>query len=176
MIEYGIGTSEARIWLHVCPHDMCIYWYSRARMLEVMTKYQHVKIKSAQGHLVRLSGNRVCDGGFIFDAGIKSEWVAGWRDLDSDSEAGAIAERVFEQCVKSARFAVPARATRYDAKEDQFKGKDYRVTPFIDSFDVEVKADFVGGEWGSGNLFIQTHELRHDWAGRNSHRGLNEMV
>ena len=172
MIEYGVHTSQAHIWVHVCPKDASFYWYSRKQMSALCGKFRHVEIKSAKGHLVPLNGNRDCDGGIIKDVGRTYKWFSEfqWINADTDSKAGAIAERMFEQLIAEFAFPIPAKAIRYDEREDQFCGKDYRLTPLISEPDIEIKGDFEGGEWGTGNLFVQTHEYRHAHGERHAHR------
>ena len=170
MIEYGITTSKAEIWFHVCPNDVAAYWYARSRMVELLPRLPERKIVSAAGRLCRLFGNRTCDGGFIHAIELPLPWVAGWQSLSSDAAAGELAERVFEQCVEKRLFQIPARAARLNTRAEQLTGRDYVVRPVREQLAVEVKADFVGGEWGSGNLFIQTHELHHQPSRRNAHR------
>lgn len=170
MIEYGITTSTAAVWFHVCPLDAAAYFYARTRMLKILPTLREVEIPSARGRLCRLFGNRVCDGGFIYRADLEPDWFDGWSAAASDTAAGDLAERVFEISVTHRRFQIPAKATRFNERAEQFTGKDFEVTPLAPSLTVEVKADFVGGEWGSGNLFVQTHELHHKHGERNAHR------
>lgn len=139
-------------------------------MVQILDSLPEREIVSAKGRVCRLKTNRVCDGGFIYDISLPYQWVEGWDDLESDSAAGEFAERIFEQCVDSRLFQIPAKARRLNTKAEQYTGRDYVVQPMAASLSVEVKADFVGGEWGTGNLFVQTHEYRHQWAGRNTHR------
>jgi hypothetical protein len=168
MVEYGITTSEAFIWAHVCHLDASIYWYLRADMLVVLERYPPVEIRSARGHKVRLHGN-VFPQGFIHDAELGYEFFKRWKWIEaaSDREAGAWAEECFAVAVRERRLTLPMRATRYDNVEDQRKGKDFRCEG---KYDVETKADVPGGVWGTGNLFVQTHELHHQHGERNGHR------
>jgi len=159
--EYGITTSIAAVWAHVCPLDAEIYYYSRARMLRILPRLKTREIDTAIGALCPLAGNRDCDGGFIESICPPVEW---WRQYDwkrgTKDEVGAFAEALFVRCVDARLFRVPTKAVRYETKEEQYRGRDFRVTPAMSGFDVEVKADVVGGEWGTGNLFVQTHEKR----------------
>lgn len=170
MIEYGITTSKALVWFHVCPLDVSAYFYGRRAMLEILPTLPEVTIASSRGRLCRLDGRRTCDGGFIYDIDLPLKWIDGWRDVKTDNEAGALAERIFEQCVRSRLFQMPATATRYETREEQFTGRDYQIEPIFPKFSVEVKADFRGGHWGTKNLFVQTHELHHKHGERNAHR------
>lgn len=174
MIEYGIKTSKAHVWVHVCPLDACFYFYSRARMVVVLDRFPEAVIASARGRLVRLHGNRDCDGGFIRSIERPYGWfnAFGWKDAASDCDVGEIAERMFQTLINEQGFPFPIQAHKYAALDDQYQGKDFRVTPRMSHFDVEVKADIRGGEWGTGNLFVQTHEGGHQWAGRNAHKAL----
>lgn len=170
MIEYGITTSQAIVWFHVCPLDCSAYFYGRQAMLKLLPSLPEKEITSSRGRLCKLNGNRVVDGGFIYDIELPLKWIEGWRDAASDREAGAMAERIFEQCVGKRLFQMPATARRLETRAEQFTGRDYELSPIFPSFSVEVKADFAGGEWGTGNLFVQTHELHHKHSGRNAHR------
>ncbi len=46
----------------------------------------------------------------------------------------------------------------------------FRSSLFKDPTLIEVKADIAGGIWGTGNLFVQTHEGGHKHGQRNGHR------
>jgi hypothetical protein len=168
MVEYGITTSKAFIWAHICPLDASIYWYRREEMLAVLDKYTAVEIKSARGHLVKLHGN-VFPKGFVHDAELGYEFFKRWKwnDADSDIEVGAWAEECFAVAVRERRLTLPVRLTRYEAVEDQRNGVDFKCEA---KYDVETKADVPGGVWGTGNLFVQTHELHHQHGERNGHR------
>lgn len=171
MIEYGITTSKAHVWVHVCPLDARLYWYQRRVMLPLLPKFPTREIPTARGHLARLIGNRVCDGGVIREVERDDVWFRqwAWKQAETDGDAGAMAEAMFAQVVAEHGFPFPLTAERYEERADQYQGKDFRLTPKLAAIDVEVKADFVGGEWGTGNLFIQTHELRHQHGARHAH-------
>lgn len=170
MKEYGITTSQALVWFHVCPLDCAAYYYGREAMLKILDSLPEREIASAKGRLCKLNGRRTVDGGFIYRIEIPLKWMDGWQACKTDGEAGEFAEYIFENCVMDRLFQMPARAQRFDTKEEQYKGQDYRIVPMWPAFSVEVKADFVGGEWGTGNLFVQTHELHHRHGERNAHK------
>lgn len=170
MIEYGITTSQATVWFHVCPLDCSAYFYGRQAMLKILPSLPEKEIASARGRLCKLNGNRTCDGGFIYDIELPLKWIGGWRDVVTDRAAGEMAERVFEQCVRARLFQLPAAAKRLETKAEQYTGRDYELAPIFPTLSVEVKADFKGGERGAGNLFVQTHEMHHKHGERNAHR------
>lgn len=170
MIEYGITTSKAGVWFHVCPLDCSAYYYSRTRMTAILPTLPEVTITSATGRLCKLNGRRVVDGGFIHDIDLPLKWIDGWRDCEADTDAGEMAERIFKQCVDARLFQIPAKATFLLDINDQYTGRDFLVKPLVGELSVEVKADFRGGEWGTGNLFVQTRELHHKHGERNAHR------
>jgi hypothetical protein len=70
-------------------------------------------------------------------------------------------------CDAYAASLQPVRLTRYEEVEDQRNGVDFKCEA---KYDVETKADVPGGVWGTGNLFVQTHELHHQHGERNGHR------
>lgn len=172
MIEYGITTSKAHVWVHVCPEDARLYWYQRRLMLPVLARCPTREIPTARGHLVRLIGNRAVDGGVIQEIERDDAWFRqwDWKQAETDGAAGAMAEDMFSRVVAEHGFPFPLGLQRYDQIADQYQGKDFCLRPKIAALDVEVKADFVGGEWGTGNLFVQTHELRHQHGARHAHR------
>jgi len=170
MKEYGITTSRAAVWFHVCPLDCAAYYYGRRAMQKILNHLPEREIASARGRLCKLVGNRVCDGGFIYDIDLPLRWIEGWQDARTDSDVGAFAERIFEQCVETRLFQLPAVFRRLESRTEQFTGRDYELSPKHARLSVEVKADFVGGEWGTGNLFVQTHEFHHQHEKRNGHR------
>ncbi len=172
MKEYGITTSQAHVWVHVCPKDLAIYWYLRKRMVERLSVLPERVIASAKGRLCRLFGNRKVDGGFIYAVDLPVAWWAerDWYGASSDREVGQWAEDIFRRAVQEGFIGIPACCERYDDAADQFTGRDFRLIPALQNPDYEIKADVAGGEWGSGNLFIQTHELHHQHGQRNAHR------
>lgn len=172
MIEYGITTSKAHVWAHVCPLDADIYFYSRKKMLALMTNYPQVEIVSAKGHLVKILPNEKQKGGIIDVIDVPWQW---WREVDiegapNDEEAGKRAEQIFHKCVDSGLFSIPCRANFYTELQDQFTGRDFSVVPLMPQVDVEVKLDAPGGLYGTGNLFVQTHEYKHEHSARNAHK------
>lgn len=173
MVEYGIRTSEAFIWAHVCPLDASIYWYQRTQMLEVLKRCSIVEIRSARGHLVPLKEHRISwikpAVGFIHDCELGYDFFKQWewtRAVD-DREIGAFAEECFAQALRAKRLTLPVNAKKVVDISEQFQGKDFECRA---SYAVEVKADVPGGVWGTGNLFVQTHEFRHQYEERNGHR------
>lgn len=168
MVEYGITTSKAFIWAHICSLDASIYWYRRDEMLEVLKRYPIAEIQSARGHLIKLHEN-FFPNGCIHDADLGYEFFKQWRwkEAASDDQAGDWAEQCFAMAVRERRLNLPVRLTRYEKVEEQREGKDFQCRA---DYDVEIKADLPGGVWGTGNLFVQTHELHHQHEGRNVHR------
>lgn len=181
MIEYGITTSKAHYWCHVCPLDAMFYVYSRREMLERLPGLQEKAIRSAIGRLVPIikAGDWLrCNGGIIdqFDAGYEFFGRWQWATAASDRAVGAMAEEAFQAACREHLLCLPIRARRLNAKADQVTGRDYECDLGAPSVSVEVKGDIKGGAWGTGNLFVQTHEGthrdgdRHDFNGRNAHR------
>jgi len=173
VIEYGITTSKAHVWAHLCPLDGCFYWYKRSRMVFVCEKYERKTIPTAMGHIVPVVKNLRANNGFIWYFGFPYEWLDSYdiSSADSDRTAGTETERLFEFCVKAGLFLVPLAVDRkYLELREQFDGKDYRCSFGNGFLDVEIKLDARGGRWGTGNLFVQTHELNHDHARRSGHR------
>lgn len=180
MIRYGVTTSKAHYWAHVCPLDGAIYYYPRRRVLDILDTLRECTIRSAVGRLLPIRTNLFVNGGIVRCAEVGYPFMARWEwdRASSDLEVGAMAEECFTAACKDGLFLLPVRMrSRYDARAEQFKGKDFACdlgAPFVD---VEVKADIPGGAWGTGNLFVQTSEGtsvdgdKHDYASRNGHRG-----
>ena len=172
MIEYGVTTSKAHYWVHVCPLDASLYCYGRRRMAADLERFERREIRSAIGHLVPVIPNLISNGGLLraydYDYPLFKRWD--WQGAKSDRALGAMAEALFENLCSSGQFALPVRAERYDEQGDQFQGKDFACSLGAPRVDVEVKADVQGGIWGTGNLFVQTHELHHRATERLSHR------
>ena len=98
MLEYGITTSEAFIWAHVCPLDASIYWYKRTDMLSILSTSPAVEIASAKGHLVRIHTHRF-PSSCIHDADLGYDFFDRWpwESAKSDSEIGEFAELCFPE-------------------------------------------------------------------------------
>jgi len=167
MVEYGITTSKAFLWAHVCPLDASIYWYKREDMLTVITNSTSIEIPTARGHLVSIHANRFPKG-CIHDADLGYDFFDrwSWETAVSDDEVGAFAEECFSVAVQQRRMMLPVGLKRYEKIEEQREGKDFQCRA---NYDVEIKADIRGGIWGTGNLFVQTHELHHQHQERNAH-------
>lgn len=168
MVEYGITTSKAFLWAHVCPLDASIYWYRREEMLALIERSPSVEIKSARGRLVAIHGN-VFPAGNIHDSDLGYDFFDRWPwdSAKSDKDVGAFAEQCFSVAVRERRLTLPVHLDRYNSVGEQYQGKDFRCRT---NYDVEIKADIPGGVWGTGNLFVQTHELHHQHHTRNAHR------
>ena len=177
MKEYGITTSEAHYWLHVCHLDAMFYWYPRARMQQQLSRFDKCTIRSAIGHIVPIHPNLRSNGGIIHSVVPGFEFFAewDWNSAESDKAVGKMAEACFAKFVREHQFFLPVKIKRfYESTEDQYKGKDFEVSLGRPTVDIEVKGDARGGVWGTGNLFVQTHETGHDYNGRRSH--LSEHV
>jgi hypothetical protein len=175
MREYGIFTSEAHYWLHVCPLDASFYMYPRKPMATLLheREFPTMQIKSAIGYLVDIRSNLRANGGIIrpldLDYAFFGRWD--WKAAESDEHLGRMAEDCFSTAVRVGLFTLPVRASFYTSRADQFKGKDFACTLAATPTDIEVKPDTPGGIWGTGNLCVQTHEGGHDHARRHAHRG-----
>jgi hypothetical protein len=173
MVEYGITTSKSFLWLHVCPKDASIYWYQVSKMRAAMLAYPQVEIASARGHIVKINDHRIswtkpgvgfihdCEPGFDFF----KRWA--WDTAENDRDVGAFAEECVELAMKAKLLTLPVRPVKVIKRDEQFDGRDFWCG--VD-YSIEVKADVRGGVWGTGNLFVQTHELRHNYLERNGHR------
>jgi hypothetical protein len=172
LVEYGITTSRAHYWVHVCPDDSALYTYPRKRMLALMAKYETKTIASARGHVVPILQNLVHNGGIIWPCDLPFDWFKqfGFSAAASDHDVGKIAERCFKTAVSDGFFRLPVAVEFAEEIQDQYQGFDFRARLHANPALIEVKADIVGGVWGSGNLFVQTHEGGHKHAERNGHR------
>ncbi len=137
-------------------------------MLAGFTAYSVREIRSARGRLVPIACNLFDVGGFIHEAYLGEKFFARWPwdYADTDCDVGEYAERLVAAACEELLLLFPVKLVRYDERPDQFKGKDFRCSV---AFDLEVKSDIPGGVRGTGNLFVQTHEYRHQHGGRNSH-------
>lgn len=180
MKEYGVQTSKAHYWAHVCPIDAMIYWYPRRRMVDALDNFREAKIRSAIGRVVPIVRNLAVNGGCIRYTELGYPYFERWdfASAPTDREAGALAEDLFSTACVEGLFLLPVRVCkRYDAYAEQIQGKDFECDlGRPGSVDIEVKFDGPGGTWGTGNLFVQTHEGtrrdgdQHDVTERNGHR------
>lgn len=174
LLEYGITTSQADVWAHVCPLDGDIYYYSRKRMLKLIDKCKKVSIPTAEGRIVPIIKNEKARGGIIHVIDVPWQWweyekLSAKDEIPNDRIAGQRAESLFNRCVIDGLFTIPCAASFYTEQSDQFRGIDFKVFPKASSIDVEVKFDGAGGLYGSGNLFVQTNEKDHKPLERNAH-------
>lgn len=165
LFEYGITTSNADVWIHVCPNDLALYWYRRLIMVREAAggRYQEREIVSARGYLVPVGE------WFIQRIEVPQAMMLryGWQEAPSDAKIGRYAEHLVRDC-----FSVGIMPGFHDLhflsnKREQQRGVDFEVRPR--GYEVEVKADIRGGRAGTGNLFVQTHELHHHHGKRNAH-------
>lgn len=172
MFEYGITTSAAFIWAHVCPLDLSIYWYQRSKMLEILGWHNRVEIPSARGVLIPIRQHLMLKtskrSGFIHECELGPEFFHqwDWSGASNDREVGAFAEQCFSEAVRQRLLLLPVALKKVSSVEEQFKGQDFECKA---NYAIEVKADIRGGIWGTGNLFVQTHEQGHRSLGRNEH-------
>jgi hypothetical protein len=172
LCEYGITTSVAHYWLHVCPDDASFYVYPRRKMLELMTRYQPKEIVSARGYVVPIRENLIYNGGIIRPLDFSYPWFKqfDFADAASDHDAGVLAESVVRAAADAGLLTLPVALEFAESVGDQFSGFDFRAELFKTPTLIEVKADVAGGIWGTGNLFVQTHERGHRHGERNGHR------
>lgn len=174
---YGITTSEAHYWIHVTPKDGGIYLYPRKWMAAIHERFQERVISSARGRLAPLPTILLVNGGrarFV-DLGYERMDRYAFDTVASDRRAGDLAERCFVEAAADGLVCLPVIVQKkYETFAQQTRGMDYAVR--LLGHDVEIKADIAGGMWGTGNLFIQTHEGttadgdRHRFDERNGHR------
>ena len=162
MFEYGIEKSTAHLWAHICPLDATIYLYPRLNMLNVLKKYPVSTGKTFIGHLVTIRNNLKANDGFItgIEFGYRELKKHKWENA-SEHEAGEIGENIFVSLVDSGIIRLPAKSSKFREKKDQYMGKDFVLTAKIPETIIEVKFDRPGGVWGTGNLFVQTHECHN---------------
>ena len=171
MYHYGIEKSSAHYWVHVCPLDAGLFVYPRNKMVKVLSRYQDTKGETYIGKLVGIREHIKGNGGFItfiemtYPLFKEYNWKMEHKYLsDKDlTELGRYGEDVFKRACDTGMFRLPGTAIPYSQIEDQYKGKDFLVKPLLDKTFVEVKVDRPGGIWGSGNLFVQTHETRNEF-------------
>jgi hypothetical protein len=172
LLEYGVTTSRAHYWLHVCPEDASFYIYPRRKMVELLAKYPAKEIISARGHVVPILENLIYNGGIIRPLDFTYPWFKqfDFSSAASDHDAGALAEAAVKEAAGAGLLTLPVQIEFADGIDDQFSGFDFRAALFQAPTMIEVKADVAGGIWGTGNLFVQTHERGHRHSERNGHR------
>lgn len=168
MIEYGITTSKAHAWCHVVPGDGCFYLYPTSMMREAIARgsYQRKEIASAIGLLVPITEVFIRQ---IFCPSVIDSFD--WAGRRSDAQLGRQAEEVFAVAARLGWIPILPTVERFESREEQFAGKDYKLTTPA-NLAWEIKLDTRAGwhKGGSGNLFVQTHEGGHAIHGRNAHR------
>lgn len=166
MREYGITTSQAHYWIHVCPKDAAFYLYPKVKMLDVLSRFKAWNGPTSKGFLVPIIPNLRENNGIIrpYDfsttGGYKifSQWT--WKGK-TDRKVGEMGEECFQWFAEAGEFCLPVHASFLSGKSLQYKGMDFYCQLLKPKVSIEVKADVKGGIWGSGNLFVQTHELQH---------------
>jgi hypothetical protein len=161
MYHYGIEKSTAHYWVHVCPLDAGLFVYPRNEMVKILSRYKDTKGDTYIGKLVDIRKHIKTNGGFITFIEMTYPLFKEYNWSDKDlTVLGCYGEEVFKRACDQGVFRLPCYATLYNQIEDQYKGRDFLVKPLIEKTFVEVKVDRPGGIWGSGNLFVQTHEKR----------------
>lgn len=162
MREYGITTSQADYWLHICPEDASFYLYPRKAMVKISHKFKVVEIPTAKGFLVPVIKNLRENGGIIRSYFLGYELFNKWPwEGKTDADVGLMGEQCFHEVCKNGDFMLPVFVGFYKEKKDQYKGKDFFCSLPKEKITIEIKTDVKGGVWGSKNLFVQTHESRH---------------
>lgn len=135
-------------------------------MLEIMTRFRVNEGPTFKGVLVPIIPNLRSNGGIIrpydFSANggyqVFNKWT--W-DGDTDAAVGEMGEQCLQHFAESGEFCLPVHVSFLNGKEHQYKGKDFYCQLPKPKVSIEVKTDVRGGVWGSGNLFVQTHESQH---------------
>lgn len=172
MYEYGIRTSKAHFWVHVCAKDAGFYLYRRRDMVAKLHQFDEKVIATAIGRVVPVHANLVQNGGLLLPFWLTYEWFDAWdwAGAPSDDALGKFAEAAFLKATREKLIAFPAwEVTKHDDIAEQYQGRDFRVR-VGSPLHAEVKADYQGGQWGTGKLFVQTHEQNHRHRGRLLHR------
>lgn len=170
MTEHGITTSDAHYWLHVSPLEDAIFVYRRHEMLALIEKredWRRSEIASAFGVLVPKASPHI----WRFD------WACGeaqtWRTAASDGAVGAHAEAVAKAWLHHpanlhhmAGDAVALYGCHYATDRLEQLKHDF-VVRVLHDVRIEVKGDLRAAD--TGNLFVQTHERRHQWQKRHAH-------
>ena len=79
----------------------------------------------------------------------------------TDAEVGKMGEECVQYFAQLGELTLPISVGFYVEKADQFKGKDFYCKLLKPQMTIEIKTDVVGGIWGTGSLFVQTHESPH---------------
>lgn len=160
MREHGITTSEAYWWVFVCPKDAAFYCLRTATANKMLSCLRKAEIPTAKGFLLPIVGNRTWEGGFIFANYAEEIWFRQWPwSGKTDADIGEMGEKCFQKACQIGIVRMPVSVGRFNTIEEQYKGKDFALSSL--GADVEVKTDLPGGVWGTGNLFLQTHERQH---------------
>ena len=162
MREYGITTSQADYWLHVCQKDASFYLYPRKQMLGLIKNFQKKEIPTAKGFIVPIIPNLRENGGIIRAYYLGPDFLRSWSwKADTDAGIGAMGEDCVRAASDAGDFMLPVSVGFYRDKADQYKGKDFFARLPKPEITIEIKTDLPGGIWGTGNLFVQTHESQH---------------
>ncbi len=130
-------------------------------MKEAIGRYKRIEIPTAVGHAVPIVANLINNNGFIMPINIGYEWFKKYDwGRGTEEHKGKWAESIVMESIEQAGFLTPVSVSFLELREEQYQGKDLHIKPKAEIFSVEVKADVPGGIWGTGNLFVQTHERR----------------
>jgi hypothetical protein len=131
-------------------------------MLEICVKFKIKEIPTAKGYLVPILKNLRENGGIIRRYFLGYEVFKRWTwKAKTDAGIGEMGEQCFDAVCKKGDFMLPVCVGFYDKKIDQYTGKDFYCSLPKEKISIEIKTDIPGGVWGTGNLFIQTHESQH---------------
>lgn len=167
MFERGVATTEADVWLFLCPlFDSQIlggvprglYSLRVHRFIRDIANYAHVAGRSkdgsetARGYLVPFADPCVR---LISAEILPPKW--NWGDL-TDREAGKMAERSVEWMITAGYLNGCYSYIRNQGTTIVEKAK-YDLTLFPLGIKVEIKCDRKAAM--TGNLFVQSHEEGH---------------
>lgn len=167
LFEYGVHTSEADYWIHVCP-GAGIFYYLRS----IASERGEKGLLGARRQAKSANGKVTGEGYLVPIAG--TPWIAEWElpariwptSFDwtkaTDRAAGMAAEGLIKYCLSLHEFPVGRRVEWVIGLREQFGGKDAIVSPPV-QLKIEVKCDRPAER--TGNLFIQTAEKHHQTSG-----------
>lgn len=165
LVGYGIQTSKADYWVHVCPDINQFFYYNRARMLKLIEAkdFPRVDARSAngaitgRGYLIPIH----CGIVGVVHPPITIIRATDWNSV-TDAQAGILAEEAWAVAVELGYVPRPWLPEYFTTTAEQYEGKDFSISP-ARKFTVEVKCDRPLKQ--TGNLFVQIAEYKHDKAG-----------
>ena len=165
LYEHGIRQEESNIRIHICPRIMRAYTFPTQNGIDAIDTGLYperlafqdgITYPTARGYCIPPEDIKECEVHIIPNC-IWEKYE--FKNSDSCKKKGRMSALLTETMLKLGLIRFPIIPQEIIDKDTQIKGIDMIN---VANYKIQVKCDYKGGLkelGGTGNLFLQTHEL-----------------